>query len=254
MIAGLIPLMTYAICLMFMSPLLSLAVTLPTLFICAFVTNAMIRTPFTPMLEGEGLLGMTLDSSGIINFFLFKINMPQIKGNLNGKEITDVFDQEAIHRLANPIIAKEKVEVKDGKIKLEFDTGEYNTARFGFSQYPVLIFNKAIGSIITKDFLSNKEKSFNEHQILYLNEEMKKMNNLLFHFSRSVIDQLKGSLSFLQGSWWIWVIVAFGVAILLWNFAPQLIASIKGATGGVMTNATTQAAAALNSGAGFVPK
>lgn len=199
--------------------------------------NLFLKNPFTEMIEGKGILTFNIDSTGIIRPFLVAVNSPYIKGIFNKKPINDVFDRESVMQLAIPVKnLTPAMPTKDGGIKIELTEKEYNNGRFSLFHYPVLIYNSQIGNIVTKDFLSNQEKStFAEHGVLYLNRKMEELTSAMLNFGRYVIESLKPKESIFANKWF-WIIVVGAVLILGAMFAPSIINAVKGINVGAAVN------------------
>lgn len=204
-----------------------------------------LRNPFTAMLEGKGILCINIDSTGILNPFIVRVSPPYIKGRLHGKDVLDVFDRETVHHLAAPVQNSMKgIPADDGGIRITLDNKTYNAARFAMFHYPVILYNEQIGSVITKDWLSNKEKDvFAEHTVLFLNRKMEELTSVVRDFGRYVVELLKPK-SALGGSWWIWLLIGGFLLVLAVMFGPQILAALKGA-GGAAAPAVKTATSAM---------
>lgn len=210
------------------------------------VANALLANPFTDMLEGKGILVFDLSSTGIMKPFIVQVAPPFVKGLVNGKEVNDTFDRSAVNMLTAPIknskMAQPITEGKNqGGIKLELDENTFNAARFALFHYPVLLYNSQLGTFLTKDFLSEQEKtSFAEHGILLLNRRMEELSRDIKNFGRYVVE-LTRPLGRLFQNKWFWIILLIGMGILAVMFAPGIISSIK-ASSGTVSNAVQTAA------------
>lgn len=207
------------------------------LFVSALLANRLIANPFRMMLEGKGVLAINLDSTGIIRPFIMVVKSPYIEGKIGHKLAKDVFDREAVFNLAAPIQAGmvQKGVGEDGETRLAIVLGEeeYNKGRFGLFHYPVIIFNEQLNSIITKDWLSEKEKGgFAEHQVLYLNRKMEELTSSIRDFGRYIVESLKPKTFTIKPIWIIIIVIVF-IIIILVIFAPQLIPALKKAGTGV---------------------
>lgn len=125
-------------------------------------------------------------------------------------------------------------------LKIELDELEMNKARFALFHYPVLIYNEQLGTVVTKDFLSEQEKiSFAEHGVLYLNRKMEELTSVVRDFGRYVVELTKPQGGSIFTKWWVWVIVIILVALLVIMFAPSVMkvmgATVSSASGAVQT-------------------
>lgn len=197
----------------------------------------MLNSPFTTMLEGKGILAIDFTSTGILRFFLVRVlNAPKvgvdIVGKVAGREVNDVYDRSAVFNMVPPVKG-ESVAVRnsDGSINFTLSEGDYNKSRFGFLHYPVILYNSQVGSVITKDFLSDQEKdTFANHGILFLNRKMEELTALMRDFARYVVEQLRPKTS-LFGNMWVWIIIGVLVVVMLVLFGPSLLEAFKGAAG-----------------------
>lgn len=198
------------------------------------------RNPFTQMLEGEGLLFIDMSSTGFIQPFLCKLQMPFMKANINGKEIKDVFDREhGVYNLGGPIqtgiaqmrefeegekgLSEVTRTEEDGELVIRIPLKQLSKSRFQWLQWPVILFNQSTGSTITKDWFSEKEKgAMAEHAFLYQNKMLEELSSNVLHFARSVIELIKP-----KGEGWFsgktgWIIIIAIIVILLLLFGKPL--------------------------------
>jgi hypothetical protein len=255
------------------SLLLAMGLLAVGLLVSIVVGILLLNNPFTLMMEGKGILALDLNSTGVIRPFIVKVTTPFIAAKYNGKMIHDVFDRDTVMQLAAPIKARMQLEKKDnGNIVIQLDEAEllklkqktkegfttlelteeqYNAGRFALFHYPCIIWNSQVGSILTKDFLSEAEKTtFAEHTIIYLNRKMEELTSIVRDFGRYVVELTKPQGSGM-GNKWIWIIVAVGVVILGIIFLPSIISTIKGA-GGTASAAISTAGGAVQ-GATITP-
>lgn len=197
------------------------------LLLGVLVGNLFLKNPFSEMLEGKGILMLNMDSTGIIRPFIVAVASPFIHGKIDGRSVTDVFDRATVQNLAKPIKAG-TAEMTNNGIKLDITEEDYNKSRFALFQYPCLIYNNQIKSLITKDFLSDKETgAFAEHGLLYLNRRTEELTSAVRDFARHVVENLKPRSSFLASKWAIIIIVVF-LIILIILFSPSIIQTING--------------------------
>lgn len=216
------------------------------------VANLLLRTPFTDMLEGKGILVIDLNSTGIIQPTIVGVDPPYIKGKLRKKSILDIFDRKAVYNLKVPV----KNDGKNAKnLSYNPETGDttfrlsenlYNKARFALNQYPVLLYNSQLGSILTKDFLSNQEKTaFAEHHVMFLNEQMKSLTMHVRDFGRYIVEFMRPKGALAGGKVWLIVIIIIVVIILVILFLPKIIETFGGTVEPIQ-----QAAGAAKAGVG----
>lgn len=233
-----------------------------------FVAVLFLKNPFTDMLEGKGILAIDLNSTGILNVFVVGVDPPYIKGKLRKKLVHDNFDREAVYNLKVPrknigpfarnvqVTFNDKLPVpptpgqemwkdEDGTIHFSLSEDKFNRAKFAMMQYPVLLYNSLLGSIITKDFIADQEKTaFAEHHIMFLTQMMQNLTSSVRDFGRYIVETLKPKNNAFGGKLWIWIIIGVVIVIIIMLFGPSLLSAFKGAGGAISTaGATTKAAA-----------
>ena len=191
------------------------------------IASALLKNPFTVMLEGKGLLCFTLDSTGIISPFNIQLKQPYVKGRHGIDMIKDVFDRSTVFKLKAPMRVKNPAIMDEtGGLSLKLTEKELNASNFALFHFPLLIYNKQIKSFITKEVLGNEEKSlFAEHTILYLNQIMQELTSLTRDFSRYIIESLKPKENFLQSKW-TYIILTIVLIIFAIMFGPSIYQAI----------------------------
>ena len=241
-IAGFFPVFMFYLGIVISNFLYALGLMFIGMVIGYLIANAMLKHPFTAMIEGKGILAINLDSTGILRPFIVSVNSPFITAKKKGGWIKDVFDRKTVFMLATPKKAEKGAELKDdGGIKIELSEKDYNQGRFALFHYPVILWNDQLNSIITKDFLGGNEmKAFANHQILYLNRQIEDLTSQIRNFARYVVDQLKPKEGFFSNFKWYWIIIIVGVALILILFLPSILQTL-GITFGAAKQATTTA-------------
>ena len=239
-LSGFFPTLSFAICTVFYSYWIGLASFFITFIIMFFLTKILLSNPFTDMLEGKGLLVISIDSTGIIKPFLIGLKQPYVTGSLDGEKVRDVYDRNTVYQLAAAAKNCGKQEkTKDGKVIITLDDEKFNKSRFGMYQYPVLLYNKQVKSLITKDFLSEQEKeSFAEHGILYLNKKMEELTSVVRDFGRYVVELTKPKEEFWKNKW-LWFFLIGGIillALLLGKPVIEQFMSLGKGVGGAVSN------------------
>lgn len=227
-LAAFLPAITFYIGVVYYSFMIALIMLLFTSGLVLFLGSILISNPFRSMLEGKGLLVFNIDSTGVIRPFNVYLNQPYVKGKLGKDEVNDVYDRAAVASLAEPGKKGGTGSWKDGKLNIELDENEFNKNRFGMYQYPVLIYNSQVKSLLTKDFLSDQEKSsFAEHGVLYLNRKMEELTSIIRDFGRYVVELTKPKDNIFQKAWF-WIVIVVVIAIIIALFAKPLISTISG--------------------------
>lgn len=190
-----------------------------------------LKNPFSDMLEGAGIMVLNIDSTGIIRPFIMKVNSPYLEGKIGGKNRQDIFDRDVVQSMALPVKVKEPATLdKQGNLKIDIDSELYNQGRFGLFHYPVLIWNDQIKSLLTKEFLSNRElEAFSVHGVLYLNRKVEEMTSLLRDFGRYVVELTKPQGNFFTSKIFLFILIG-GLILLALLFAPLIFEFLAGFT------------------------
>lgn len=232
LIAGFLPAICFFIGLQFMGFWIALGFLFLGLIVAGVLCNIMIKNPFSDMLEGKGLLVINMDSTGILKPFLCSVDQPYIFSVFNKRKVNDVFDRDTVYNMNPPLKAGKIYKDEDNnKMYIVLDDDKFNKARFGMLQYPVLIYNDQIKSLLTKDYISTQEKqSFAEHSVLYLNRKLEETTSILRDFSRHIVDLTKPKQSLLQNPI-VRIIIIVMIIVLVVMFAKPVWQSIQGFAG-----------------------
>jgi len=204
------------------------------ILIGTLVGSVISKNPFTPMLEGKGIIAFNLDSTGVMKPFMVSLDNPYIKGKYGSKQIKDIFNRSTTLNLSKPIMNKTPAKfTDDGKIHIILDEDEYNKGRFGLFHYPCLIWNDQIKSILTKDFFSEQEKTaFAEHGILYLNRTMEELTQSIRDFGRYIVENIKPMAKLMNNKGIVIIILIVFVVIILVMFGGPIFSAIQNTLGG----------------------
>lgn len=199
-------------------------------FLGVLIGSALLKNPFTSMLEGSGIMVFDISSTGIIRPFIAQVHNPYMSARNIFK---DVFDRMAVFNLAVPKRAGKATPTETGGLDITMDEESYNKGRFALFHYPVVLWNSQLKSVVTKDWLSEKENDiFANHTILYLNRSLEELTSVVRDFARHVVDQIRPKGEWLKSKWVVWIII--GVAILLAiMFLPKIFTSLGGVGGTV---------------------
>lgn len=187
-----------------------------------------IRNPFSQMLEGQGILTFNISSTGIIDIFISQVRQPYIENQAKG--MTDIFDRETVFNLSPPVSGGVLNQNQDGTLSLTLTKDDYNRAKFGMQQYPCLIYNSQMKSLITKDYLSEQEKiTFSEHSIIYQNQKLHELTSQVRDFGRYIVELTKpNTTTSIFHNKWFWIIIAIACVVILALFAPSIFTAVKG--------------------------
>lgn len=240
-----VPLMSFVLTQIYFGFGLAVGVFLFMTLMMMLISNKMLDNPFRAMIEGKGLLLLKIDSTGIINPFVAKVQQPYITGKLGNKWINDIFNRKAVFSMSTPGTAKAVMDDKKKKLSLELGEKEFNDSRFGLFHYPVLLYNDQIKSLITKDFLSNKESTtFSDHGILYLNRRIEELSSHIRDFGRYIVESLNPKSGFLSGMWG-YIIIGGAVILLFILFGPSILGAIQNTGGGAVVEGVGTAVSAV---------
>jgi ABC-type transport system involved in multi-copper enzyme maturation permease subunit len=229
MIPGLLCPVGFYIGLVFYGLLGGLGFLAGVLLISLLFGFVLLKNPFSTMLEGAGILAINITSTGILKPFIVQVKGPYVVGKVGKKDVYDIFDREAVMNIEAPKKAtKSAYWNKDGKLCIELGEDDYNKNRFGLFQYPVLLWNDAIESFVTKDFLSESEKSvFAEHSILYVKKRLEDLTSAVRDFGRHIVENLKPQSNFLKSKWFVIIVIVL-IAIIVILFAPAVLEQVTG--------------------------
>jgi len=207
------------------------------ILVSVLLANMLLKTPFTDMVEGKGILALNIDSTGIIRPFIVSLKSPFVMSKFGGKWIRDVFNRRATFMLAPPKKAELPAKIKeDGGLDIKLTEKDYNSGRFAMFHYPTLIYNQQLSSMVTKDFLCSQEISlFAEHQVLYLNRQLEDLTSNIRNFGRYIVDNLKPKGHGITSNWVFWGILIIVIIVLGILFVPAMLKQfgiIGGNTGG----------------------
>lgn len=236
LLAGFLPTIAFAIGLLFYSFWIGLIMFLMVALFGVLIGSMVLKNPFTDMLEGKGLMVLNIDSTGIIKPFIVGLDQPYVRGRLGSNKVDDVYNRETVLSLAQPVKQGVAYPVKakeGGGMILRIPQKEFNASRFGIFHYPCLIYNAQVKSLVTKDFLSGREKeAFAEHGVLYLNRKLEELTSSVRNFGRHIVDLTRPKTELLKNRW-VQVIIMIMIIVLIALFAKPLIQQISSGGGTV---------------------
>jgi len=228
---GFMPAVTFAIMALYYGYWGGLISMFVVLLVVMPLCNLMLKNPFTDMLEGKGILAFDINSTGIIKPFIVALDPPYLHGQVNKREVKDVYDRENTFSLQTPVnFIKSKLKGqkrKDGGVKMpqlkDLDAEAYNYAKFGLNHYPVLIFNSAIDSFMTKQTLSSLEKdTFAEQTIIFLNKRVENLTSHIVNFGRAVVEEFNPGWGNILRNPLVWVGIIILIGLLVVMFIPGI--------------------------------
>ncbi len=194
----------------------ALLITGVTVIVCIFVANWLLYNSFRGMLEGQGLLTIMLDSKGVIGLTVLGISNGRIVGKIENKQVSAIYESNLIHTLPAPQIEKNgyTIQKENDKEYLVVSMEHLRQFKYGFEQYPVLIYNTISGQLITKDFLGDREKKLMEHLVFNANETAKSLTRSMLNFSRAVVEA-EGEKDGINWGKWIMIVIIVGVVAFM---------------------------------------
>lgn len=232
-----------------------IAFSLVLIFVMAFLmiilANLMLKHPLTSLIEGKGMLTMTLDSTGFIETFLVSAEQPFIRGKLGkNKEVETMFDRDIAQYLVPPQegrLVNATMIGNDGLIKGERQVllmptpTEKADYLFSFGTYPTFIYNKVLDTFLQKKLLSNFEQTtFTKHAVMYLLKKTEELSSSVRDFSRYIVEQIRPKKSWMERNrWLIWIVIGVGIVMFALLFIPAILenmgnVSLPGLGGGVL--------------------
>ncbi|MFW6121188.1 MAG: hypothetical protein ACOC80_09870 [Petrotogales bacterium] len=225
--------------------LTSMLIVMLIALIMIFIANKMLRHSLTDLIEGKGMLTITLDSTGFIDTFIVHVkNQPFLQGIYQRKIKETMFDRD----MAQYLIPPQKGRLVDAvmldangqpagtrKVLLMPTQEEKADYLFSFGSFPTFVFNKVLDTFMQKSVLSNFEQdTFVKHAVMYLLKKTEDLSASVRDFARYVVEQTRPKKSWLEGKRWIiYLILAAAIVILIIMFAPGLIQAMEGAAGGL---------------------
>lgn len=189
----------------------------------------MTKNPYTPVVEGEGVLAIDLNSTGTMQPFILQVNSPKITGRIKDKEIQAYFERDIVSQLSDPIDAKKSrvIKLDNGDIGIYLSNEDYQRARFSLSGKPTFFFNSKTKTFYTKENIQNMENStLSLHSmLLFMIEQGENIINGLKPFERNVISMLNQKGKGFNIGIIIIVIIVIIVAVF---FGPKIIQILQG--------------------------
>lgn len=190
------------------------------LLVCMIASNKLTNHEFRDMLEGKGIITVKLESTGVFDFRVLQVANGRIFGDLWGKKVNEPYNPELLYTLYAPENHKDGyavVKAKDGKDLLWMDLSVFRSYKFGFKQYPMLVYNSVTKTLLTKGDLGDIEKIIASHNVFVANERAKDLNKSLLDFSRAVVDKEFSLKNVELGKWLIYLLIGGIIAFFVWQ-------------------------------------
>lgn len=214
-LAGILPLILYTMFLLSGWGLLYSSVAgIIGIILGYFIFSLLYKHPLLQMLEGKGLLILTIDSTGVIKPFLAKANPPFVSSKLG----STIFDRKAVAYLKPPVSANLKNE--SDKYIIEIPKDDLHENLFSFSSFPVLIYNRNLETFLSKETLSKLELDGTiKHLVIYLKKKTEELTSIMRDFARYVVEMSKPRQTFaFLSSWWFWILIFVAIGIIAFMF------------------------------------
>jgi hypothetical protein len=203
------------------------------------ISTLVLRHPLQQLVEGKGMLTMTLDSTGYIESFLVSPkNMPFVQGVFKGKKVETMFDRDIVQYLLPPVKARlaeatclnaEGKVIGKRKVLVMPTEAEKNDYLFSFGTYPTFIYNKVLGVFLQKSVFSNFEQNaFVRHMVMYLCKKTEELSGAIRDFSRYIVEQIKPHKGLFSSKWIIYILIAMAVIVLIILLGPQIMQALQG--------------------------
>lgn len=194
-----------------------------SVILCIFISDWLLSHPFRKMMEGKGLLTIMMSSKGVLALKILGLSNDKIVGIINGKSVDVKYENNLIHTLPVPTQGETYKLIKDDKTGKEYmliSQDNFRQYRFGFEQYPVLIYNEITGQLLTKEFLGDSEKQLMSHLIFNANDTAKQLNKSVLAFSRTVVDKEREGQGFdwrILMFWFIGIVIVMFIGYMLYK-------------------------------------
>jgi len=188
--------------------------------------NFIYKHPLMQMIEGKGILVLTIDSTGIIQPYIAKVNPPYISVKGKKGSVFSVFDRKTISYLKTPKKAEMEIKQEGNNkvITMKMKNNEEHKYLFSFDGFPVFIYNKNLETFLSKEALSKLEMNSSvKHMVFYLKKKTEELTSIMRDFARYVIEMSKPRQQFaFLSSWWFWIIVIAAIVLIVMFFMPNI--------------------------------
>lgn len=243
-VTGILPVMAMFVTLFLgMGLLISVGIIIACLLFGIFLFTQLVRHPLLSLAEGEGLMLLTVDSTGVIVPAVVKMNAPKLFADLGGgKTVESIYDRSMIHYFQQPRTGTMDFKKSVGNFDeytVRMERGREHDITFMFMQYPTFIYNKNTGTFVSKEQWAKYEEAMTvKHTVLYLKTKTEELTSIMRDFARYVVEQLKPKQGFSLGGKWLWIILIGGVIVVIaFLFGPSIMQ-----TGGSVVSSVKQTA------------
>lgn len=204
----------------------SIAAGVLGMVIMIFAGTFIYRHPMMGVIEGDGILGITMDSTGVMTPFLLKVATPYLTSKLDGEAVRTTFDRQTVNYLMNP--KKGTIAYgDDGKLHLTLDQAEYKNDIMNLGGIPTLFYNKHMGAFMSKEMLSKHEtETFVQHLVLHLNRRTDELSSNVRDFARYIVEQTRPKSAFWAQPWFIGVVIIVIIIAVAVTMGPQILTQL----------------------------
>lgn len=224
-LTGMIPLFVFVVCGLLQMPILeSMIFALLAVLASAFVGMAIIHHPLLDIIEGRGLLTISLSSTGISRIFNTRVIAgTQLALKVNGKWYSQMYNR-TIGWYLNKVEKAQAINTEGGlELKLPTEKKAINT--WAFEGRPMLIWNEKAESFLDKETVAEMENTImTENLSLGLMNQVNKLREDMHQFTRHFSDLFNPSfLKELLSSPWARAIGVILLVIIIGMFlAPEI--------------------------------
>ncbi len=202
----------------------------------------LLKNQWTKIAENQGIPVLTFGSGGVINQYIAKPKNPEeLTFTLHGKKITIPISRQAAFYLRPPQDAN--YTTTQDKIIIEIPKKDAEKNIFTIFGKTGFVFNEQMGTIITKDFVTDREKDlYLEHNALYITRKIEEISKNIKENADYAIALL-GRKKLDLPDWAKLILVGLGLAVIIYFAWPIITSAISGASSGAAKVAETTTSA-----------
>lgn len=226
--------------LLFNSVITGYVLSLLMIFSGFFIFNALLKDPLFDTVEGEGFAVFDMPSTGVIQPYNCKIELPNVSIKTTKGWLTGLFDRKITNYLMPPKEGAYQVQ-PNGDIWLLLKKADLSSIMFSQRGRPTFLFNSKIGALTTKEMIADGEnKMLTEHVGLTVLDHMKEFEKSVEGLNKHFADLFKGNdLSEFLRSPIVMIIIGIIIAVILFLFLGPQVPKILEMINGPAQTATT---------------
>lgn len=217
-LASFLPLLIFITTLIiFTDLLLSIIITIPTIFASIFLARLVSYHPLRELSEGSGFLVLDISSKGVIKPLIARLDKQYIT---IPNVFSDIFNRNQVFSMEQPQSVEAKVVDSENKIIIEKPRKEHYFAFENF--YPTFIYNSQTNTLLDKNTIGEFEtKYLTKYNLNYIKVKTEELSSILRDFARYVVELSKPQ-SILKSKWVLLLIVVIVIVILIMLFIPTI--------------------------------